>query len=87
MNELIAGQAVRDFEVGGPGGLGEGQGEQGCAGRGRGVDRGVRGRPAQQPVQGLECVQQGGRSGSEFGVVDLRVRKARRRLPVEVRSG
>ena len=37
--------------------------------------------------QGLECVQQGGRSGYEFGVVDLRVRKARRRLPVEVRSG
>jgi len=37
-----------------------------------------------KPVQGLECVQQGGRSGYEFGVVDLRVRKARRRLPVEV---
>ena len=32
----VAGQAVRDFEVGGEGGLGEGQGEQGCAGRGRG---------------------------------------------------
>ena len=48
---------------------------------------GVRGRPAGQPVQGVECVQQGGRSGYEFGVVDLRVRKARRRLPVEVRSG
>ena len=48
---------------------------------------GVREGSEGQPVQDLECVQQGGRSGYEFGVVDLRVRKARRRLPVEVRSG
>jgi hypothetical protein len=39
------------------------------------------------PAPDPPCVQQGGRSGYEFGVVDLRVRKARRRLPVEVRSG
>ena len=47
-------QAVRYFEAGGLGGVGEGQGEQGRTGSGRAVDRGVREGSEGQSVQDLE---------------------------------
>src|SRR3954453_15351417 len=47
-------QAVRYFEVGGLGGVGESQGEQGRTGSRRAVDRGVREGSAGKPVQDLE---------------------------------
>src|SRR6516165_761295 len=50
-------QVVRDLEVGGARGLGDGQGEQGRAGGGRVLDRGVREGSSEQSVSDLECVQ------------------------------
>src|SRR6266545_2027216 len=47
-------QAVCDFEVGSLGGVGEGQGEQGCTRGGWVLDRGLRGRSEEQPVSDLE---------------------------------
>src|SRR5438876_2639104 len=50
----ITRQAVRYIEAGGLGGVGESQGEQGRAGCGWSVDRGVREGSEGQPVQDLE---------------------------------
>ena len=50
----LSGQAVRHLQVGGLGSVCEGQGEQGCGGGRRGVDRAVRGRPGPESVQDLE---------------------------------
>src|SRR5881397_1711474 len=47
-------QVVRYFKAGSMGGLGEGQGEQGCGGCGRLLDRGPREGSEEQSVQDLE---------------------------------
>lgn len=50
----IVRQVVRDFEVGSARGVGEGESEQGGAGSGRVLDRGVREGPEEQSLSGLE---------------------------------
>src|SRR5665647_1804464 len=50
----VAWEVVRYIEVGSVGGVSASQGQQGCTGSGWADHRGVRDRPEEQPVQGLE---------------------------------